>query len=85
MKLTEAQKRQELLRYFAYENDRQRFPPAPRRNDKRCRSMMADGLLETAGISAIADRGGDTMWVDLYAITDAGRRALAEQEGAGRE
>lgn len=77
MKLTEAQKRQELLRYFADENDQRIFPPAPRRNGNRCRSMMADGLLTKAGISA--------MWGDVYAVTDAGRRALAEQEGAGRE
>lgn len=70
MKLTEAQRRRDLLQYYADENAKQVFSPALRRNEVRCRALVADGQLEVVGISV--------MWGDLYAITESGRRVLAD-------
>ena len=72
MKLTEAEKRRKLLKYFADENVKEVFPPCPRRERSRTAQLVEEGLLSVCGLSV--------MWGDLYAITDLGRAAL-EQEG----
>lgn len=68
MKLTEAEKRRNLLQYFADENAKQVFPPRPRRERSRTAQLVDDGFLVVCGFSVT--------WGDLYAITPAGRAAL---------
>lgn len=72
MKLSEAQKRQNLLRYFADENEKQVLPPCPRRERTRTQQLISEGLLRVCGHSVA--------WGDLYKITPAGRAALEGSE-----